>query len=163
MKTLAELKREVNTGKLKFEMIYRFGVAIPEKMQGLRQATRASSVAIMLLNNQGQESELRIDTAKLIDYDGETLTVYQAAERDLTEEEKAIKAKEVAYVDEYLKRNPYGEPYWQEVAFYKEHKDFAYLSGWDEHKGKRYTYNGKIFDKSIKGEKILQYKIYREV
>ena len=159
MKTLAELKRDVNNANMYFEMIYRYGEAIPERLQGKRKAIKSNSVAIFLLNAEGKESELRIDTAKLIEYDSESLTVYAPAERDLTEEEKRIKEEEKKFINDYLERTPYGEPYWQTIAFYREHKDFSYLAGFEEQKGKRYNYNGKIVDKAIKGEKILQYKI----
>ena len=93
MKSLAELKRDVNKGDMYFEMIYRFGKAIPERLRGKRKAIKSNSVAIFLLNAEGEESELRYGRAKLIEYDGENLTVYAPAERDLTEEEKRIKKR----------------------------------------------------------------------
>jgi hypothetical protein len=86
MKTLAELKREANAQSISAEI----GEEIPERLRGIRKATRANTVSIFFQNADGRESELSIKAANLIDYDGDTLTIYEAGEREPTAEEKAI-------------------------------------------------------------------------
>ena len=59
--TLAELKREAKAGKIKFEMIERFGKTgeeIPEYCRGIREVARVNTVAIILVTADGKESEL---------------------------------------------------------------------------------------------------------
>ena len=92
MKTLADLKRDAASGRMCLEFIERYGLTgdqIKSTMRGVRKVLGCNSVAISLLNNDGNISELRFGSAKLIEYDDETLTFYAAAHRELTEEEQA--------------------------------------------------------------------------
>ena len=161
MKTLAELKREVNKGNLYFEMVYRYGEEIPERCKGIRRGVRANSVAIYIETQDGKQSELRIPYASLMEYDGNRLVIYQAGQRDLTEQEQAVLNSLKTAESEYYKANPYGDYFWQKQAYFKSHKEFYHLAGWESHNGKYYR-NGKVTDSAIKGKKILEYKITRQ-
>ena len=53
MKTVAELKRDANGGKMSLEMIEWYGKTgdeIRETLRGIRKVLRANTVAIILLN-----------------------------------------------------------------------------------------------------------------
>lgn len=161
MKTLAELKRESNTGRLSMEMIEWYGKTgddIPERLRGIRKVKRSNSVAIILLNNNGAESELRIDSAKLMDYDGESLIIYNAGEREPNAEERAVLEEVKKIYDKYA--DTYNGGYWQVKSYYKT-CPCPWMDGCDTIRGKRYqTYNGKVRDNSIKGDVMIRYKVY---
>ena len=93
MRTLADLKREAASGKIRFEMVERYGEtgdAIPERCRGIRTVEKVNTVAILLKTADGIISELRFDSAKLVEYDGKNLTIFERGERELTEQEKTI-------------------------------------------------------------------------
>ena len=116
MKTLADFKRDAASGKIKLELVERYGKTgeeIPERIRGIRTVSRINTVAIFLANENGVESELRFDSAKLVEYDGKSLTIYERGERDLTEQEKKILADWQKIEDDYYKQNPYGNAYWK--------------------------------------------------
>lgn len=167
MKTVAELKRDANGGKMSLEMIEWYGKTgdeIRETLRGIRKVLRANTVAIILLNRDGNESEMRLNSAKLVDYDGENLTVYEAGKRDLTEQEQRILDEWQRIEDDYYKNNPYGDAYWKRKDFFAKCA-CPWLTGYEFVKGKYLTYNGDkrvILDRSIKGEAILKYKVYFE-
>lgn len=162
MKTISELKREVNKGNVYFEMVYRYGNDIPERLQGKRKGLGANSVAISIQRQDGQPSELRLPHASLIEYDGETLTIYQAGERELNETEQALLNELETAENEYNKTNPYGDYFWQKKAYWRAHREHYYLAGWEWHRGKYYdAFENKVKDSAIKGAKILEYKITR--
>ena len=46
--------------------------------------------------------------AALTEYDGDTLTIYNAGYRELTEQERAVVTKGEQIVKEYNEKNPYG-------------------------------------------------------
>ena len=82
MKTLAEFKRDAATGKMSLELVERFGSTdIIERLQGIRKISKVRTAAVILVNQNGAESELRFDSAKLVDYDGESLTIYNPGKR----------------------------------------------------------------------------------
>lgn len=159
--TLAQLKRDANSGKMSLEMTERFGsTEIIERLRGIRKVKGANSVAIICINLDGKESELRIDSAKLIDYDGKHLTVYTAGTREPSAEEKAVLAKRDAIYKEY--ENTYNGGYYQAKRMFAE-SNCPYMSGYEKIRGKRYDHNsGLVYDDSIKGEPILKYNVYFE-
>ena len=159
--TLAQLKREANAQSISVEMIYRYGEEIPERLRGTRKATRANTVAVFFRNADGRESELSIKAASLIDYDGETLTIYEAGKREPNAEEKAILQEYEKAKAEHEKTDPFSDGYWHKVSFFNKHANFVYLNGFDTFRGKRYNYyDGTITDNAIKGAAIIKYKIY---
>ena len=105
MKTLADLKRDATSGKIQFELIERYGKIgdeIPKKIRGIRTVEKVNTVAILLKNSEGIISELRFPlSAKLVEYDGETLTIFARGERVLTEQEQKILADWKKIEDDY--------------------------------------------------------------
>ena len=160
-KTLAELKREANTGKMKLELVEwygKFNDDIPERLHGIRKVKKANSVAIILINNNGAESEMRIDSAKLIDYDGKSIVVYMAGEREPNEQERNVLAEVKKIYDKYA--DTYNGGHWQVKDYYRTY-DCPWMNGIETIRGKRYqTWNGKVRDNSIKGDVILKYNVY---
>ena len=80
MATLAQLKRDADSGRMSVMLLWRFGKTgndIPREMRGVRKVFRANSVGLVLEFN-GKESTLYTDSAKLVEYDGKTLTFYRA-------------------------------------------------------------------------------------
>lgn len=157
--TLAQLKRDANSGKMSLEITERYGnTKIIERLRGIRKVKKANSVAIILINLDGKESELRIDSAKLIDYDGKQLTVYAPGTREPSEEEKSVLVKRDALYEKYA--DTYSGGYWQIKNMFAK-SDYPYMSGYEKIRGKRYDSNtGLIYDDSIKGEPILKYNVY---
>ena len=164
MKTLAQLKRDAKSGKLFAEMIIFHGLNnIPERLQGERQVIDSNSVGIKFLNSDGKKSELRIESANLIEYTDENITVYKKGERELTEQEKAIFDKWETLRDK--KQEEIDLLSDGSTTFYR-HKHFfidsgyEYLLGYEIKQGKKYNMStGKVMDNSIKGEIEWQYKI----
>ena len=159
--TLAQLKRDANSGKMLLELTERYGSPeIIDRLRGVRKVKKANSVAIICINLDGEESELRIDSAKLIDYDGEHLTVYSAGTREPSPEEKAVLAKARDIYKKY--ENTYSGGFWQAKLMFKE-SNYPYMAGHEKIRGKRYNWSsGLIYDDSIKGEPILKYNVYFE-
>lgn len=161
-KTLADLKRDAKSGKLSLEMIYRYGEEIPERIKGARRVVDANTAAIKLMTNDGNISELRPEAAALIDYTPDSLTIYAAGYRDLTQEERAEMDRANKERQRYQEANPYSDSFWHMRAFWKNSR-FSYLDGAGEYKnGKalRRTADGdRIQDCSIKGDIILKYKV----
>lgn len=162
MRTLADLKREAASGKIRFEMVERYGEtgdAIPERCRGIRAVEKVNTVAILLKATDGITSELRFDSAKLVEYDGESLTIYKRGERELTKQEQKILADWQKIEDDYYKQNPYGDAYWKKKDYFK-HCPCPWLAGYKTVRGKYYNYSGKIIDNQVRGNVILKYRIY---
>lgn len=164
MKTLAELKRDANSGRMSAVLIEHYGHTgddIPERLRGRRKAVRTNSIALFFQNCDGKESELRFRSANLVEYDGNTLTVYEAGIRDLTEEEKAVLAEWKRIEDEYTAKNPWSDTYWKRKDYFAN-CSCPWLAGHDTIRGKRYQYDGKVRDNAVKGTVILKYDVYME-
>lgn len=160
-KTFAEFKREVANGNIYMEIIERFGKTgdmIPERLKGVRKIDRVTSTAIVFINADGSESECSYTSTKLIDYDGEFLTVYNPGQREPTEEEREILSDVQKLEEDYYRANPYGEFFWERKDFFKR-CSCPWMAGTDRVRGKRYMYNGKVLDNKIRGEMILRYKV----
>lgn len=164
MKTLADLKRDAAGGKIKFELIERYGETgdeIPERLRGIRSVSKVNTVGITLVNSEGLISELRFEGAKLIEYDGKSLTIYDRGERDLTEQERKILADWQKIEDDCYQRNPYNNTYWKKKDYFKK-CPCPWLDGYETIKGKCYNYNGKVLDNQVKGNVALKYRIYEQ-
>lgn len=162
MKTLADLKREAASGKIRFEMVERYGKtgdAIPERCRGIRTVEKVNTVAILLKTADGITSELRFDSAKLVEYDGENLTIFERGERELTEQEQKILDDWQKIEDDYYKQNPCGDAYWKKKDYFK-HCPCPWLAGYETVRGKYYNYNGKVLDNQVRGNAILKYHIH---
>lgn len=146
-KSLAQLKRDADTGSMTLEIIERFGKTgedIPAAMRGIRKVIRSRSYGLDILNNDGRESTLRLD-AKLTDYDGDTLTVYNPLLRDLDDEEQALMAAAEA-MDYYKGRS------------FLANSACPWLGAYELVRG-RILSGGKITDYTQRGEIGLRYVV----
>ena len=169
MKTLADLKRDLQIGTSIQMINFNNREEIPERLQGTRYVVKVKSNGIEL--NKDKEatkgSFLDYPKATLCDYTGDTLTIYDAGYRELTAHEQSImdnvpsKRKENAEaVYNELMTDGSGF-YWKDKAYYRDN-EAEYLAGHEEVRGLRYDYNEKkIRDNSIKGEVSLVYKIIK--
>lgn len=161
---LADLKRDAASGKIRLELVERYGKTgeeIPERIRGIRTVSRINTVAIFLANEDGVESELRFDSARLVEYDGKSLTIYERGERELTEQERKILADWQKIEDDYYKQNPYGDAYWKKKDYFKK-CPCPWLNGYETVRGKYYNYNGKVLDNQVRGNAILKYNVYAQ-
>lgn len=169
--TFAQLKRDAKSGKLYGELIERYGeTEIAERLRGRRRVVGANTVGITFLNSDGKKSECRVERAALMDYTGDTLTIYDPGLRDLNSEELKIMQgwKDIEKTEDY-KRNAEidvlgdgSSTYWQRIRYFRE-SGKEYLSGAEEKNGCKYDYTtGKIRDKSVRGDVVLRYKMTME-
>lgn len=156
MKTLADLKRDAKSGtlegKLAFHSMWQDG--LPERLQGWRRLIDSNSVAIFFLTADGRKSELRLEKASLVEYDGTSLTVYFAGHRDLNEAERKV-------MSEWNKKEQADSSltYWSKLSHFKA-AGMEYLMGDDKYGGLKYdSYLKKVRDDSIKGEVGMRYEI----
>lgn len=120
MATLAQLKRDADSGRMSVMLLWRFGKTgndIPREMRGVRKVFRANSVGLVLEFN-GKESTLYTDSAKLVEYDGKTLTFYRAGYRSPTAEERFVLNTWKTMEDEYIKKNPFGDCFGKRKAYF---------------------------------------------
>lgn len=162
--SLAEFMRDAKKGNMSLEITEWRGATgedIIERLRGIRPVVYVKSKAVVLLNMNGEESTLNFDRAALTEYDKETLTVYNPALRELTEEERRELDKWRAIEKEYNEKNPYGDGgYYKKIAFFRESK-FPYLNGWDKVAGKKYLqHEDKVFDENIRGDVGMKYKVH---
>lgn len=162
MKTLAQFKRDAKAG-MRLELMTWFrntGDDIPKRLRGIRRVVSVNTVGVMLMNADGQKSELDVKRASLVEYDGETLKVYRPAIRELTDQEKAVLARGQQIENEYYEKNPYGNAFWTVKKYFMD-SPCPWMEGLETVRGKRYCAGDDgVLDNSIKGELILQYKVY---
>jgi hypothetical protein len=172
MLSMAQLKRDAKTGMLQGEMILFHGKTdIPERLQGTRQIIDAYSSGIKFLDKDGKKSDLRIESANLIEYDGETLTVYAPGLRDLDANEKAVFDKWEQLKRQLREDHSYNLAMYDtsNIEYYRRKDYFCksgyeYLLGNDTKQGKRYMHHEeKVRDNQIKGNVQLKYRIYRDM
>ena len=164
--TLAQLKRDAKAG-MSLELIERFGGCdekhIPDRMKGSRKVIGQNTVALKLLNHDGKESELRLDNAKLTEYTGDTLTIYTAGYRPLTDQERAVLDEGIRRGREYEEKYPSCSGYWIKKSFY-EKSDCPWMEGYDYIRGMKYdSSKDMIHDSHVRGDAILKYRVYKGV
>ena len=162
-KSLAQLKRDANSGTLSAELVYRFGAEIPERLKGVRKITGSNSRAIFFQNADGRESECRILSAVLCEYGEDTIRIFRFGSRPLSAEESSALSAWNVEEEQYKVRNPhwiYGNGlYWKKKDFFHK-RNMDYLLGYEFVNGKKYDYaTGNVFDYSVRGDLELEYKI----
>jgi|GEM_PF-1737028 len=162
--TLADLKRDAKGGKIRLELVERFGKTgedIPERLRGIREVAGVNTVAINLRNALGEESELRFGRASLIAYDGETLTVYNPGFRDVTSAERAVLDGAAKFKADYEREHPGWDSYYKVLGYYSSSSCPWMRPYGDEKHGKRYDASqDKVLDKSVRGDVILRYRVH---
>ena len=172
MKTLADLKRDAKSGTLEgrftFHSMWQDG--LPERLQGWRRLVDSNSVAIFFQNADGKKSELRLEKSSLVEYDGNSLTVYFAGYRDLNAAERKVMDgwNKIASTPEYQERGRVdaltdgSSTYWEKVSYFRK-AGMEYLMGNERQRGLKYdSYLMKVQDDSIKGEVGMRYENRKE-
>lgn len=164
MATLAQLKRDANSGKMSLLLFWRYGATgddLPDRLRGRRKVLRANSVGLVIWSG-AEETMLYIENAKLIDYDGETLTVYRPAYRDPTAEERFVLNTWNTMETEYFQKNPFGDSYGKRKAYFAS-SPCPWMDGITKKCGKSYvSHKDKVLDHSIRGEVALRYQVILE-
>ena len=162
MSTLAQLKRDADSGRMSVMLLWRFGAtgdSIPQNLRGIRKIIRANSVGLIIETN-GQESMLHIASAKLIDYDGKILTVYRPAYRPVTAEERFVLNTWNSYETQYFQKNPFGNTYGKRKEYFASSR-CPWMDGITKKNGKLYlAHKDKVLDQSVRGDMALQYEVF---
>lgn len=160
MNTLADLKREAKRGTLEAKMTVRCGTTdIPERLRGWRKVVDSNSVAIFVLLQDGCKSELRLERSSLVEYDGETLIVYNAGYRSLNSLEQRVmnewskksSIQDFKSLEETDALTDGSSTYWRKVAYFRN-AGMEYLMGCKKERGLKYDFaTGTVQDDKIKG------------
>ena len=165
-KTFADLKRDLTVNK-SLKLIY------PEthKFFGIERyiiKNQTNGVYLAPEREAKKGSFMDLPVASLVEYDGETLSIFDIGQRDLTPGEKKLLDNKPSKRPENAKKieidlmTDSSQMFWTDKAYFRE-LDAEYLSGHDFHKGLRYDWNtGRVCDKKIKGKLCLQYKLIGE-
>lgn len=116
------------------------------------------------MNNKGKKSELRITAASLVEYNDNSIIIYNPGLRDLTKDEQAIfdkwesmRDKEQEAIDILTDGST---SYWSKKHFFTE-SGYEYLLGLDVKQGKKYDWTTqKVRDNSIKGNINIKYILH---
>lgn len=169
--TKADFMRDTKTNKISLMLIggANFEWIKEKRPQNLnpRSIVKIQTNAIYLSGeeNNGQGSYLEIPAASLMEYTGDTLSIFSPGAREMNQEEKNNVEKAENERKKYQEENPYNDDYWHMKNFYKHCSTPWIYFGNGEVKGKKAgqgSLSGKIIDNSIKGELILQYKVIKE-
>lgn len=173
MKTLADLKRDLNKGDrlvMTFNAMEGSSERIKQFIGVERYIVAKNTTGVKLSLNKDDTKGSFLDYPKkatLCEYDGETLKIYDAGFRELTADEKRVKdnvpssrkENKEAVMQEIMTDG--SGFYWKDKQYYKEN-EMEYLAGHESFRGLRYHYNtGMIEDESIKGNLSLAYKIIK--
>lgn len=167
MKTLADLKRDLNIGTA-LTLIESETMPEHRNLNKKRYIIKKNSVGVTLAEDMNATKGSIMDYPKkatLLDYDGEFITLYQAGRRPLTDTEREIMANvpskrpknaEAVYNEVMTD----GSRFYYEDKHYYQNMDAEYLTGHETIRGLRYDYNTQeIIDETIKGKIDLKYKI----
>jgi hypothetical protein len=175
MKTLADLKRElvVGTGITLVKSCWNSNSKIGKKRYVVK--TQGNGVYLSENKDDTEGSFLPFPNAKLTEYTGDTLTVFQPGKRPFTQEELDVynnmpsHRPENAEIVQSDVISDGSTSYWMDVKYFKE-KNMRYLhnsSGTKHADYNSFVYDekrmkitsGDIIDEQIRGELELQYAI----
>lgn len=165
--SLAQLKRDAADGKMRLELHERFGRKadeIPDNLKGIRKVLAVKSNHFVLSAKETSVSKLHYRSAKLVDYDGENLIIYNPGVRKPTAEEMQLLEEWNNQEKDFYKNNPYGNIYYRKKSFF-EGSTFPYMSGFGTRRGKLYVKTqdgGHVMDNQLKGDVILKYHVLFE-
>jgi len=174
--TLAEFKREAQRTPMGLELLWRYGKAeFAPWLQGVRPivAVRSYGFDLGLLTTEGlsdpkqRTSQLPVERAGLFELEGDILSIYKSGLRPATEDEQEVLdgwAKK-------LEKNP-DISYWAQKEYFRtatsakrpksnRRKGYEYLMTdrrWDIDPA---TGRELIFDKTVRGELALKYRVHR--
>ena len=157
-------KKICNTENISLELVERYGQTdFADRLKGVRKV-RAFKRGLYLTNENGEESQLFVTHASLVNVTDDYLYIFEAGERALTEEERKERERYQSDLKAYQEQNPYSDSYWWSRQWF-EKSSMPYLSGFESMKSTSKRYNvssDTVIDKNLRGELILKYKIHRE-
>jgi len=151
--TLAELKR-IKPGTKIIRVYNKLREIKPELREGTITKVQSNGLYI-------DKRFLDFPPASLLEFDGQTIKIYEPGCRPLNEDEKRILANcpHDPKQEEIDMLTDGSQMYWRKKRYFHEQDADWYWGKW--HKGKRYSYNdgGKMYDRSMRGELSLVYEI----
>lgn len=166
MKTLADLKRDLQIGAC-LTLTGGRDARNADKLNVPRYVVtkQGNGVGLSVDKTATKVSFLELPKASLVEYDGETVRVYESGRRDLTELERVVLDNEPSKRPENKQQlendmlSDGSQMYWADKRYHKE-LGTEYLEGHEMVRGLRYDFNHKnIVDEKIKGELSLEYKL----
>lgn len=185
MKTRADLFRDLKKGNKELLKTIHYGKTVEELIlqnknnRFIKNMTEWRSVSKIQTNSISLDgSWLDIPAASLVEYDGDTIKIYDVGYRHLTAEEQAVMEewRKITQTERY-KQDAYNDimtdgstTYYQDKRFFENSK-YPYLNDCSDFKnGKKYTNviflenncrleGDFILDKSIKGLLLMAYAI----
>lgn len=163
--TFADFKRDASTGKMGLELIERFGKSEHRPVRLIKRV-KSEGVELWDSNSPSGTSDLTVKSAKLIEYDRETLKVFEIGLRPLNEKEQQVMNtwKQIESTEKYQKQaeidllTDSNRTYYEKERFFNE-SSCSYLF----HSNGRmsYDYNtGMVRDCKVRGKLILLYKVH---
>jgi hypothetical protein len=139
------------------------GDQLPKASRGVFSVVAIRSNALKLADAKGNKRTIPLNTSSLLDYDGETLIVYNPGMRDLNEKEKAVMDEWKKVQTAYLSTHTHYGLNQVCVDFFQNSRCPWLVGSMEMIRGKRYDCEvGKVVDNRVRGERILMYRVYRE-
>jgi hypothetical protein len=170
--SVAQLKKDSEAG-IELKLLTRWGQAVsddnlPEILRGWRKVTESHKTHLYMGERQ-KKSCLDIPKASLVEYTGDTLTIYSAGYRRLTAAESALlKAwEDIKATPQYAEKAKAdsGSAYYAELDFFGSHKA-TYLMGLSPVCGMVLDLNlyhsgiaECVRDDAVKGAVVLSYAV----
>ena len=164
MKTFADFKRDAAKGNMSLELIDWYGKTgeqIPKRIRGARTVVKCTQSSLIL---QGTEkSRLDYLRSSLLDYDGETLTIYTSGRRPLNEQEQRIVWQWQKLEADYKLSGKSDEAVYYLRKEYYRNSECPWLFSDSFVKGKLTEHDGivpMIRDKDLRGGVTMRYKVH---
>lgn len=164
MKTFADFKRDAAKGNMSLELLEWYGKTgeeIPKRIRGIRRVIKCTQSSLTL---QGTvESRLDYLRSSLLDYDGETLTIYTSGRRSLNEQEQRIVWKWQQLEAEYKLSGKSNEAVYRLRKEYYRNSECPWLYSDSFVKGKLTEHDGNvpmIRDKDLRGGVTMRYRVH---
>lgn len=166
MKRFSDLKRDAAKGNMSLELTEWYGKtgeAIPARIRGIRRVIKCTQNSLTL---QGKaESRLDYLRSSLLDYDGETLTLYTSGRRPLNEQERRIVLQWQKLEADYKLSVKSDEAVYRLRKEYYRNCECPWLYSDTFVKGKLTEHDGTkpmIRDKNHRGGMTMRYKVHFE-
>ncbi len=168
IKTFAQLKRDLQVGKkltMTFNVLAESSEAIASRLNKPRfiVGTQTNGITLSESKDAPKGSFLELPRASLVEYEDNTIKVYDPAIRDLTEQEKDILKNIPSYLPENKEQcerdimTDTNTTYWLDKRYTKE-EDAEW--NWTTSKGLYYMRSEqKMRDASIKGDLSIVYTL----
>lgn len=168
-KTLADLKRDLHTGRALTVTAYRFNDHKHLNVRRFVVKVQGNAVELNADPTAKHGSRLDFPKATLCDYDGEKLVIYDPGRRPLTPEEKRVMDNAPSHRPENRKQveidalTDGSQMFWRDKAHFKQ-AGMEHLFGCGTVRGQRLIHDGQndptIEDDRIKGEMLLTYTVH---